>query len=77
MAFGGMARQPLVYSVGCEAVPVKSREPFESAEPQKAARVAHDPLDRVMRQAISRGVGLDRQALGLSGQRCSNDKQDR
>jgi hypothetical protein len=71
------ARQPLIYSVRCESVPVKSRQSFESAEPQKAARVAHDPLYSVMPKSVSGSVDLERQALRSNQYRCVEDKPDR
>src|SRR5262249_278834 len=57
-------RQSLFDAIIGECVTIIPRQPIIGAKPQEAARIAHNPVDNVLRQAVSRGVDFDRQALG-------------
>ena len=62
--------------------PSNSDSPSACTKPQETARVAHDAVDGVVRQAICDGVRLQRQARGRDGRgkeepkrRTEGDKQ--
>ena len=57
-------RQPLFRAVVVERIAVEARQPVSRAEPEKAARVAHDFVDNVVRQTVGGGESLERQPLG-------------
>ncbi len=60
----GRVRQAVPLVVVVEAVAVEARQPVERAEPEEAARVAHDALHLIVRQPVGDRVPADRQLFG-------------